>query len=96
MSELKSWKEIPMGGVIEEAGNADQYTTGGWRAFKPVLDENKCIHCLICWISCPDSAIIVKDEKMTGFNYKHCKGCGACADVCPKKVQAITMAQEGK
>lgn len=96
MSGLKSWKEIPTGGVIEEAGNADNYVTGGWRTYKPVLDEQKCIHCLVCWISCPDTAIEVKDEKMTGFNLKHCKGCGVCAEVCPKKVQAITMVQEGK
>lgn len=95
MSRLKSWKEIPMGAVIEDAGNADTYETGGWRTFKPVLDENKCIHCLICWISCPDSAIIVENEKMVGFNFRHCKGCGVCADVCPKKVTAIIMEQEG-
>ncbi len=96
MSKLKSWKETPAGGVIEEAGNADQYATGGWRTYKPVLDEKKCVHCMICWISCPDTAIIIKDEKMTGFNMKHCKGCGVCADVCPKKVTAITMVQEEK
>lgn len=96
MSGLKSWKEIPTGGVIEEAGNADNYVTGGWRTYKPVLDEQKCIHCLVCWISCPDTAIEVKDEKMIGFKLKHCKGCGVCAEVCPKKVQAITMVQEGK
>ncbi len=95
MSRLKSWKEVPMGAVIEDAGNADTYETGGWRTFKPVLDKEKCIHCLTCWISCPDSAIVVKKEKMTGFNFKHCKGCGVCADVCPKKVTAITMEQEG-
>lgn len=96
MSQLKSWKEIPTGCVIEEAGNAAEYSTGGWRTFRPVLDEKKCIHCLLCWISCPDSAIVVKDEKMTGFNYDHCKGCGVCADVCPKKVMAIAMEKEGK
>ena len=96
MSDLKSWKELTMGAVIEEAGNAENYVTGGWRTYKPVLDEEKCIHCMICWISCPDTAITVKDEKMTGFNLNHCKGCGICADVCPKKVLAITMVQEGK
>ncbi len=96
MRKLKNWKELTPGAVIEEAGNAAEYRTGGWRTYRPVLDEKKCIHCLTCWISCPDSAIIVRDEKMTGFNYDHCKGCGVCADVCPKKVQAISMEQEGK
>ena len=96
MSGLKSWKEIPEGAVIEEAGNAAAYETGGWRTYRPVLDEEKCVHCLVCWISCPDSAVIVRDEKMTGFELRHCKGCGVCAAVCPKKVQAITMVKEGK
>ena len=39
----------------------------------------------------PDSSIMVKDEKMVGIDYFHCKGCGLCASVCPHKVQAITM-----
>ncbi|MDD3673288.1 MAG: 4Fe-4S binding protein, partial [Synergistaceae bacterium] len=23
---------------------------------RPVLDENKCISCLKCWLQCPDSS----------------------------------------
>ncbi|MEA3375521.1 MAG: pyruvate synthase, partial [Chloroflexota bacterium] len=30
MSELKGWKEIPIGGMILEAGNAVEYKTGDW------------------------------------------------------------------
>jgi pyruvate ferredoxin oxidoreductase delta subunit len=89
MAKNKSWTEIPIGGVIEKAGNADEYETGSWRTYKPILDSAKCNHCLICWVFCPDTSINVKDEKMTGFDYKHCKGCGICAAECPKK--AITM-----
>ena len=55
-----------------------------------------CIHCLFCWIYCPDSAITVdlEGEKplVTGVNLDHCKGCGICAEECPKK--AITMVRE--
>ena len=46
----KTWKEIPRGGLILEAGNAATYKTGGWRTFRPVRDNNKCIHCLLCYI----------------------------------------------
>ena len=91
MSKLLSWKEMPIGGMIVEAGNSEQYDTGSWRTYRPVRDEEKCIHCLRCWILCPDSAIIVKDGKMVGFDYDHCKGCGICARECPPKCHAIEM-----
>ncbi len=94
--KLKGWKDIPIGGVIEQAGNSDDYETGSWRTFRPVHDKEKCINCLRCWTLCPDSAILVADGKITGVNYKHCKGCGICARECPDKVQAYTMVQEGE
>ncbi len=94
--KLKGWKDIPLGGVIDQAGNSDDYETGSWRTFRPVHDKEKCINCLRCWTLCPDSAILVEDGKVVGVNYKHCKGCGICARECPDKVQAYTMVQEGE
>ncbi len=81
----KGWKEIPIGGLIDRPGTAMEYNTGSWRTFKPVVDHSKCINCLQCWIYCPDSSILAKDGKMTGFDYDHCKGCGICASICPVK-----------
>jgi len=93
MAEVKrGWKEIPIGGLIVEPGNSEKYITGGWRTYRPVLDKDKCIHCMICWIYCPDSSIVVEAGKMTGFDLDHCKGCGICAFECPKK--AIEMVLE--
>jgi pyruvate ferredoxin oxidoreductase delta subunit len=92
----KGWKELAIGGRVDEAGNAAEFETGSWRTFKPVRDESKCTNCLLCWIYCPDSAIPVEDGKVRGVDYEHCKGCGICAEVCPPKVKAITMVQEGK
>ena len=83
--EYKSYKEIPIGGRIIEPGNAVKYKTGDWRTFKPVRDEEECSHCLLCWIYCPDSSVFVSDGKITGIDYDHCKGCGICAEICPKK-----------
>ncbi|MCX7796119.1 MAG: 4Fe-4S binding protein [bacterium] len=91
--KLPTWKEMPEGIVILEAGNAQEYETGSWRTFRPVVDKSKCINCLFCWIYCPDTSIIVKDEKMEGIDYSHCKGCGICSKVCPAK--AISMVEEG-
>lgn len=96
MKKAPGYKDIPIGGLIIEAGNAEKYETGSWRLFRPVRDDEKCIHCLICWIFCPDSAIIVEDGKVVGVDLDHCKGCGICARECPKKVQAITMVKESE
>ena len=96
MKKAPGYKDIPIGGLIIEAGNAEKYETGSWRSFRPVRDDEKCIHCLICWIFCPDSAIIVESGKVVGLDLDHCKGCGICARECPKKVQAITMVKESE
>ncbi len=92
--KLKNWKELPTGGIITDAGNAKEYKTGSWRAFKPVWKEDRCIHCLFCWMYCPEPAIIVKDGKFVEFDYDYCKGCGICAKECPEKADAIEMVPE--
>lgn len=95
----KSWEEIPIGGVVLEAGNSFDYETGGWRSRRPILNRGKCNNCMICWVSCPDGTCLVRALEgggceMTGFDLKHCKGCGVCAEVCPR--EAITMVDESK
>ncbi|RJS87657.1 4Fe-4S dicluster domain-containing protein [Candidatus Bathyarchaeota archaeon] len=80
-----------MAGVLLEPGSAMKYKTGDWRAFRPIIDEEKCINCLLCWIYCPDGAVI-REEKKVSINYEYCKGCGICANECP--VKAITMVEE--
>lgn len=94
MTDKDKKEEFPAGGVILEGGNADSYETGGWRKLKPVLDKEKCTNCLICWVMCPDSAIIIEDGKMVGFDMVHCKGCGICDVECPDKINAIKMVSE--
>jgi len=91
--ERSGWKSLPIGGVVLEAGSSLKYKTGDWRAFRPLVDREKCVNCLLCWIYCPDSAII-RREKWVEVNYDYCKGCGICAHECPK--EAIRMVEEEK
>ncbi|MGQ9626356.1 MAG: 4Fe-4S dicluster-binding protein [Anaerolineae bacterium] len=83
------WKDIPLAGLILEAGNAAHYKTGAWRAFRPVWGEAKCVQCFICWVYCPDTSILTQNGQVLGFDLEHCKGCGICAAECPvnKKVR---------
>ncbi len=85
------WKDIPIGGLIIKAGNSEEYQTGSWASQRPRTNMDNCIHCLFCWIYCPDSSRIVKDGKLIDTDFTHCKGCGVCAVMCPKK--CITMEQ---
>lgn len=92
-SQKPGWKDIPIGGLILQPGNAQEYETGDWRTQRPIYNREACIDCFICWVYCPDSAIIVEDEEMKGIDYDHCKGCGICAVECPRE-EALTMVGE--
>jgi pyruvate ferredoxin oxidoreductase delta subunit len=93
--EKEGWRELPIG-LILDPGTTKNFETGDWRSDRPIWDSEKCTHCLICWIYCPDSAIIVKDGKIQGIDYRYCKGCGICAEECPPKIKAIKMVREEK
>lgn len=84
-----------------ERPNANK--TGGWRTFRPVIDYDKCIRCMICWKFCPDMAVELVPDKHPKhpklkekpvINLEYCKGCGICANECP--VNAIEMKLEEK
>lgn len=84
---------LPIAGIILDDGNAEDFKTGDWRNKKPVHLEEKCKHCMLCVPCCPEDCIVHnQDDKMLGFDYTQCKGCGVCAKVCPFK--AIEMINE--
>ncbi|MCL5265890.1 MAG: 4Fe-4S binding protein [Chloroflexi bacterium] len=92
--EKPGWADVPIGAVVLEAGCGVEYETGEWRSERPVVNTDKCINCLFCWVFCPDGAVIVENEKFKAIDYYHCKGCGICSNECPAKV--ITMVEETK
>jgi 2-oxoacid:acceptor oxidoreductase delta subunit (pyruvate/2-ketoisovalerate family) len=53
-----------------------------------------CNECDTCWLYCPDVCILHRDGSGYEVNYDYCKGCGICAQECPRT--AIAMEEELK
>ncbi len=85
--------------ALREHNNKRSYTkessygtsVAHWRVDKPVHNMDICINCFNCWVYCPDAAILVREEKMRGVDYQHCKGCGVCVSVCPTNPKSLLM-----
>lgn len=106
MSEKENYKDLEKGTILDAATSLE-YKTGSWKVLKPVFDPDKCTHCMICVVFCPDMAIPV-NENADGVkgrdgkiykglvrletNFDYCKGCGICEVECPTK--AIKMTRE--
>jgi len=66
--------------------------TASWRSIRPIIHDDKCRRCMICWKFCPEPAIFPTDPP--SIDYDFCKGCGICIEECP--FDAITSEKEGK
>lgn len=95
---LPAYNEMPLGLATKAMktdaglvgiGSFVENKTGSWRTFKPEKDEKKCIKCLYCWVYCPEGCISRLEGDRVEINYDYCKGCGICANECPK--EAIKM-----
>lgn len=81
--EMPRGATVPIGLLTE--------INAGWRNKKPIINTEKCIRCLTCFIVCPDGVIDISGPVLT-INYQFCKGCGICSNEC--KVNAIKMVEE--
>ena len=87
-----TWKDLEIGSIVTEPGNASQYKTGDWRSQSPSFDNSKCNKCGLCYIFCPEGCIKQQADGYFKADLFYCKGCGICAEECPKDV--ITMVEE--
>jgi putative selenate reductase YgfK subunit len=71
----------------------------GYNEEELLLETRRCFSCGVCnqcdncYVFCPDLAV-KKSTDGYEFNYDYCKGCGICAQECPR--YAITMYPEGE
>ncbi|HDQ45928.1 MAG TPA: 4Fe-4S dicluster domain-containing protein [bacterium] len=73
-------------------GSMEVNKTASWRSIRPVIIDDKCRRCMICWKVCPEPAISPTDPPV--IDYDFCKGCGICIEECP--FDAIDTEPEGK
>lgn len=93
MPRLLSWEELPPGGAVRPE-EAERLRTGSWRTgVRPEVDLSACVDCLLCWLYCPDSAVVLDGTAFAGFDLDVCKGCELCSVVCP--TGAIQMVADG-
>lgn len=88
--EIKTANDLPP--MPASLGSMRVNKTASWRSIRPVIIDEKCKRCMICWKFCPEPAIFPTDPPT--IDYEYCKGCGICIEECP--FDAITSEKEGK
>lgn len=87
----------PLGGLIANPGNTVLKDLTAYRAgFIPHFEAEKCVHCGLCDLVCPDFCLAWEREGsfiyLRGIDYRYCKACMKCVDVCP--TAALVEARE--
>jgi len=85
--------------AAERVGDFDEVNLGfapdqAGREAERCFSCGTCNECDTCWLYCPDVCILHRDGSGYEINYDYCKGCGICAQECPRV--AITMEEELK
>lgn len=96
--------EAPLGGMIVDPGNSIVKNLSASRqGLLPVLDLEKCVHCGLCDVVCPDLCLVWEEEaggpepafRLRGIDYHYCKGCLKCTEVCPTEALVEAREEEG-
>lgn len=93
-TRLPKWgyEDAPIGGINPCFGNSVISDLSPSRqGYIPLFFKEKCIHCGLCFSTCPDMVFQFKEGEYNGgkrminqgLDYKHCKGCLRCVAVCP-------------
>ena len=90
-SEL-TWRDLNVGCIVADPGNAAAYRTGDWRSQRPTYEPSRCIKCGMCQLYCPEGCIEKDEQGNYVANLYYCKGCGICAAEC--WTRAISMVEE--
>ena len=89
------YANTPRGGLLYAPGNSIRRDNSVFREGRiPELLPEKCTHCGLCDMVCPDYCFVWQEETdkrgrpamlLQGIDYQYCKGCMTCIAVCPPK-----------
>jgi pyruvate ferredoxin oxidoreductase gamma subunit len=86
------YKNAPIGGINTRPGSTVSNDLSPSReGYIPLFLQERCINCGLCDSTCPDMVFQFAPGTYKGKNsmvnkgldYRHCKGCLRCVDVCP-------------
>lgn len=86
------YETAPPGGIVTLPGTTVwNDLTASRTGLIPVLDREKCIHCGLCDLVCPDMCLVWRagedggkfERELMGVDYRYCKGCLRCVESCP-------------
>lgn len=95
------YQNAPVGGINTRPGSTVSNDLSLSReGYIPLFLQERCINCGLCDSTCPDMVfqfapgIYKGKEAMVnqGLDYRHCKGCLRCVDVCP--THALVQVEE--
>jgi len=95
-------------GILSEPGNTVWNDVSAARSgFLPAFNRERCIHCALCDVVCPDFCLVWEkgeeggrfERELTGVDYRYCKGCLRCVESCPasamlKKAETAAFAEQ--
>jgi pyruvate ferredoxin oxidoreductase gamma subunit len=97
--------QAPIGGtILEPANSVSKNLSGSRQGFVPELTLDTCVHCGLCDIVCPDLCLVWEEEpaedgglavRLRGIDYRYCKGCLKCVEVCPSGALAEIREEDG-
>jgi pyruvate ferredoxin oxidoreductase gamma subunit len=96
------------GGILSQPGNTVWNDVSAARSgFLPAFNRERCIHCGLCDMVCPDFCLVWEkgeeggrfERELTGVDYRYCKGCMRCVESCPasamlKKAETAAFAEQ--
>jgi len=82
------YETAPIGGILPLPGNMLSNDLTFSRTGRiPVFEIEKCVHCGLCDVVCPDLCFVWKpaannEVHLQGIDYQYCKGCLRCIETC--------------